>query len=228
MAGMTELWLDAWSLASERGQETLTTDLLLVALARQPGIAGDVLRSVDASADVLLGAIPPARGRPPSGAAAQAQLASSPAVEQARGRAEGLALGVGTPVHPTHVLLALAYDDGGMHASVLRRVGVDRGDIVERLRSRGIRVPDSAPLPDMPMKSASISLAPDEARLVIDALVAGTTSGDPELIGPTGRSRWSYGGDPDDAGRVRIHAEPDVPLASIVASVLGSDATKGG
>jgi len=115
-----------------------------------------------------------------------------------------------------------------MHAGVLRRVGVDRGDIVERLRSRGIRVPDSAPLPDMPMKSASISLAPDEARLVIDALVAGTTSGDPELIGPTGRSRWSYGGDPDDAGRVRIHAEPDVPLASIVASVLGSDATKGG
>jgi ATP-dependent Clp protease ATP-binding subunit ClpA len=228
MAGMSKLWLDAWSLASERGQETLTTDILLVALARQSGIAGDVLRSAGASADVLLRAIPPASGREPTGAEAQSPVASSPAVEQARGRAEGLALGVGVPVDPTHVLLALAYDDAGMHASVLRGVGVDRGGIVERLRSRGVRVPASAPLPDMPVKSASISLAPDEARLVIDELVARTTSGDPELIGPTGRSRWSYGGDPAHAGRVRIHAEPDVPLASITAGVLGSDEPKGG
>lgn len=225
---MSELWLDALSLASERGQETLTTDILLVALARQSGIAGDVLRAVGASADVLLRAIPPARGRPPSGEAGQARVGSSPAVEQARGRAEGLALGVGVPVDPTHVLLALAYDDAGMHASVLRRVGVDRGDIVERLRSRGLPVPASSPPPDMPVKSASISLALDEARLVIDELVARTTGGHPELIGPTGRSRWSYGGDPADAGRVRIHAEPDVPLASIAASVLGSDEPKGG
>ena len=224
---MSELWLDAWSLASERGQETLTTDILLVALARQSGIAGDVLRSAGASPDLLLRAIPPARRRP-LGTAGQAPVASSPAVEQARGRAEGLALSVRAPVDPTHVLLALAYDEAGLHASVLRRIGVDRGDIVERLRSRGISVPSSAPLPDMPVKSASISFAPDEARLVIDELVARTTSGDPELIGPTGRSRWSYGGDPADAGRVRIHAEPDVPLASITASVLGSDEPKGG
>ena len=228
MAGMSELWMDASTLARERGQETLTTDILLVALARQSGLAGDVLRSVGASADQLLRAIPPARAQPPTHAEPSAPVASSPAVEQARGRAEGLALGVGVPPDPTHVLLALAYDDAGMHASVLRLIGVDRGDIVERLRSRGIGVPASAPPPDVPMKSASISLAPDEARLVIDELVARTTSGDPELIGPTGRSRWGYGRDPADVMRVRIHAEPDVPLASIAATVLGRDGTKGG
>jgi len=226
MAGMSELWFDAWNLARERGQETLTTDILLVALARQSGVAGDVLRSVGASSDELLRAIPPAR--PSSGAASHASVASSPAVEQARGRAEGLALGVGVPVDPTHVLLALAYDDAGMHAGVLRRVGVDRGDIVEHLRSRGVGVPASAPPLDMPVKSASIALSAEDARLVIDELVARTTRGDPELIGPTGRSRWGYGGDPADGGRVRIHAEPDVPLASIAANVLGSDETKGG
>ena len=46
---MSELWLDAWSFAAERGQETLTTDLLLVALARQPGVGGEILRSLGAS-----------------------------------------------------------------------------------------------------------------------------------------------------------------------------------
>lgn len=223
---MTELWLDAWSLASERGQETLTTDILLVALSRQTGVAGDALRSLGVSEEALLRAIPPARAR--SAAASPSTVATSPAVEQARGRAEGLALGLGGPVDPTRVLLALAYDDVGMHASVLRLLEVDRGAIVEHLRRRGVGVPAAAPRPDMLVKAASISLAPHEARLVIDELVARTTSGDPDLIGPSGRSRWGYGGDATDPGRVRIHAEPDVPLASIAARILGSTGEKGG
>ncbi|HEX5825368.1 MAG TPA: Clp protease N-terminal domain-containing protein [Candidatus Limnocylindrales bacterium] len=223
---MSELWVDARSLASDHGQETLTTDILLIALARRPGVAGDVLRSLGASEEALLRAMPPARAKP--GAAGTSSAATSPAVEQARGRAEGLALGHGVPVDSTHVLLALAYDDVGMHASALRLIGVDRGAIVEGLRSRGVAVPPVAPPQDMPMKSASISLAPDEARLVIDELVARTTSGDRALIGAGGRSRWGYGGDPADSRRVVIHAEPDVPLASIAASVLESAEDKGG
>jgi hypothetical protein len=222
---MTELWLDAWALAAERGQETLTTDLLLVALARQPGVAGEVLRSLGASEDALLHAIPPARaqsGRP------AAFIATSPAVEQARGRAEGLALGAGLPLDPTDVLVALAYDDSGMHASVLRFVGVDRGEIVERLRSLGVRTPPVAPPLDMPSKSVSFSLTEDEARLVIDELVARTTSGDRELIGSSGRSRWGYGRDAADPGRVRIHVEPDIPIDDIVAGILGFTDEKGG
>jgi hypothetical protein len=223
---MSELWSDAWSLAAERRQRTLTTDLVLVALARQSGIAGDVLRSLGASEETLLRAIPPARPR--SGAGGASSVTTSPAVEQARGRAEGLALGAGGPVDPTHILLALAYDGAGMHASALRLVGVDRGNIVDRLRILGVRVPSAAPPPDVPVKTASISLAPNEARLVIDELVARTTGGDPVLIGPSGRSRWGYGGDPTDSGRVRINAEPDVPLASIIDRVLGSAEEKGG
>lgn len=222
---MTELWFDAWALAVERGQETLTTDLLLVALARQPGVAGEVLRSLGASEDALLHAIPPARAQSERRAAF---IATSPAVEQARGRAEGLALAAGAPVDPTHVLLALAYDDAGLHASVLRLVGVDRGVIAERLGSAGVRVPPFAPPPDMPAKSGSISLGPDQARLVIDELVGRTTSGDRDLISPTGRSRWGYGRDPADPARVRIHADPDIPIADIAAGILGASDEKGG
>ena len=223
---MTELWMDAWDLASERGRAVLTTDLLLVALARQPDTAGDVLRSLGATETELLRVIPPGRRAP--GAEGSASVATSPAVEQARGRAHGIALGFDVPVDSTHVLLALAHDDGGMHASVLRSLGVDRGDIVERLRSAGVRVPAAAPPLDTPLKSESISLAPDEARLVIDELVARTTNGDRELIGPNGRSRWGYGRDPVDAARVRINVEPDVPIKSIAAGILGSTNEKGG
>jgi hypothetical protein len=111
---------------------------------------------------------------------------------------------------------------------VLRLVGVDRAAIVERLRTAGLRVPPDAPPPDVPVKSASISLTADEARLVIDELVARTTRGDPELIGPSGRSRWGYGRDPADAARVRIHVEPDLPIARIAASILGPTDAKGG
>jgi len=218
--------MDAWDLARERGQAALTTDLLLVALARQPDTAGDVLRSLGAAETALLRVIPP--GRRAREAQGPASVATSPAVEQARGRAQGIALGLGVPVDSTHVLLALAYDDGGMHASVLRSLGVDRGDIVERLRNVGVRVPTAAPPPDAPRRSASISLAPDEARLVIDALLARTTNGDGDLMGPSGRSRWGYGVDPVDAARVRINVEPDVPIASIAAGILGSTDEEGG
>ena len=222
---MTELWFDAWALAAERDQERQTTDLLLVALARQPGVVGEVLRSLGASEDALRRAIPPARA--PSGRRA-AFIATSPAFEQARGRAEGLALGAGRPTDPTDVLIALAYDDTGMHASVLRFVGVDRGEIVERLRSLGVHTPPVAPPPDMPAKSASFSLTDDQARVVIDELAARTTRGDRDLIGPTGRSRWGYGRDPVDPARVRIHAEPDIPIDDVVASILGFADEKGG
>jgi len=226
---MSELWLDARRLANARGQETLTTDILLVALARQSGPAGEVLRSLGASEETLLVAIPPARPRADAaGAKGPATVGTSPAVEQARGRAEGLGLGLGGDVDPTHVLLALAYDDAGTHASLLRLVGVDRGVIVDHLRNRGVRVPGALPRPELPVKSASISLAPDEARRVIDQLVARTTSGDPELIGPSGRSRWGYGRDTADAERIRIYVEPDVPIASIAAGILGSADEKGG
>ena len=218
---MTELWMDAWDLASERGQAVLTTDLLLVALARQPDTAGDVLRALGAVDTALLRVIPPARGA--LAAQGSGWVATSPAVEQARGRAQGIALGLGVPVDSTHVLLALAYDDAGMHASALRSLGVDRGKIVERLRNAGVSVPTAAPPPDTPMQSESISLTPDEARLVVDALVARTTNGDGDLMGPSGRSRWGYGGDPDDDRRVRIYAEARVPLGSIVRGVLESD-----
>ena len=218
---MTELWMDAWDLASERGQAVLTTDLLLVALARQPDTAGDVLRSLGAADAALFRVIPP--GRPAPGAQGSALVATSPAVEQARGRAQGIALGLGVPVDSPHVLLALAYDDAGMHASVLQSLAVDRGDIVERLQNAGVRVPTAAPPPDASLKSESISLAPDEARLVIDALLARTTSGEGGLMGPNGRSRWGYGVDREDDGRVRIYAEPQVPLRSIVGGVINSD-----
>jgi hypothetical protein len=131
-------------------------------------------------------------------------------------------------VDPTHVLLALAYDDAGLHASLLQLVGVDRAAIVEQLLKAGVGVPPAAPPPDVPVKSASISLTPDEARLVIDELVARTTSGDSELIGPSGRSRWGYGRDPADSARVQIHVEPDVPIADIAAGILGPTDEKGG
>ena len=36
------------------------------------------------------------------------------------------------------------------------------------------------------------------------------------------------GRDPADPSRVRIHAEPDVPLADIAAGILGSSDEKGG
>jgi len=112
----------------------------LLGLSRADGVAGAVLRDLGVTSATLtpvldrIYASDHASPRPKTDEFGRPwHVRATPPAEQARGRAEGIATGLGERQGRVHLLLALAYDRDGFHSSILRQLGVSRSSIVEAL-----------------------------------------------------------------------------------------------
>ena len=226
-----EAQLDPWSFAHReadaRGLGYIGTNLVLLGLARTHSVAGEVLRD--------LGATPEAISRIIDGTKTSANSSprpetdehgrpwhprATPAAEQARGRASGIAIALGEREVWVHLLLALAYDRSGSHASILRRIGVSRAAIVDTLKDRGVAVPSKAPPRDPDPTTQAVVLPDAHARLVVAELGRRSIADRAAYFDEEGHGRWGYGGVPERPDDARVSAQASVDLRGIVHEVL--------
>jgi hypothetical protein len=222
-----EPWSNARREADARGLGHIGTDLILLGLARGTGVAGDVLRDLGVTPEAItrivddihassIASPPPETdelGRP-------CHVRATPAAEQARGRASGIAIALGDHETWAHLLLALAYDRSGIHASVLRRIGVSRTAIVEALKNRGVAVPNKPPPRDPDPTTQAVILPDPHARVVVAELGRRSIADRAMYFDEEGAGRWGYGGVPERPDDARISAQASIDLRGIVHEAL--------
>jgi hypothetical protein len=215
-------WSEAYREAQERKLGYIGTDLLLLALARTSGVAGDVLRELGATPEAISAAIDVVIvERPPDIDAVRIEHpADTPRTAHARGRAEGLAIATGAKESAAHLLLALAYDRDGIHSGLLQRVGVDRAAIVTRLADRGIAVPPKPPAPDREPQPVQLVLPAEQADVVVRALSKATVADQDRFFDAHGGGRWGFNAVPDRPGFNHIFATRDLGLREFASEVL--------
>lgn len=214
-------WHEAYLEASARGWTHLPSELLLLGLARSGGVSGEVLAELGATEAAVAQALKDSAAlrKPAVGRAIQ----ETPAAQQALGRAEGIAIGLGVAEQPVHLLIALVYDRDGSHAAVLYDLGIDRKAIMERLRLRGIAVPSIDPPPERAPKSVRLTLPKDQANVVLarlDELIASEPR--ERFFDAAGGGRYGYAADRVVPGHTKLIAEPVVRLHEVVNDSLRS------
>lgn len=147
-------------------------------------------------------------------------LRPTPAAEHARGAATGIAIGLGERETYVHLLLALAYDRSGIHAGILRHVGVSRQAIVDALRERGVAVPPKPPARDPDPQTQAVILPDAHARVVGSELSRRSLADRATYFDEEGSGRWGYGGLPDRPGDARVSAQASIDLRGIVREAL--------
>jgi Clp amino terminal domain, pathogenicity island component len=197
-------WSDAHREADARGLGYIGTDLVLLGLARSEGLVGEILRGLGATPEAITPVIDQinsnsvASPRPDTDEQGRPRhVRATPRTEHARGRAHGIAIGLGERQAPVHLLLAIAYDRDGIHASVLRQIGVSRTAIVDAVKSRGIAVPPSPPPRDADPITQAVILPDAHARIVVDELVRRSVADRAAYFDEEGSGRWGYGGVPE-------------------------------
>jgi ATP-dependent Clp protease ATP-binding subunit ClpA len=215
-------WADAYREARERKLGYVGTDLLLLGLARTTGVAGEVLRELGATPDVVSAAIDWLGSEPATDIdeARMAHPTDTPRMARALGRAEGVAVGLGVRESQAHLLLALAYDRDGVHSAVLRRLGVDRAAIVTRLAESGIKVPPNPPAPDPEPLSVQLVLPAEHADVVIRALEQATAADPSRFFDAHGGGRWGFNTMPDRPGFKHVSAKAGLGLRELASEAL--------
>jgi hypothetical protein len=226
-ANPVEPWSDAHREADARGLGHLGTSLLLLGLSRSEGIAGDVLRHLGATPAAItpildqIDASSNASPRPETDEFGRPwHVRATPAAEHARGRAEGIAIGLGERQVQVHLLIALAYDRHGFHSSILRQLGVSRSAIVEALKARGVAVPVNAPPSDPDPMTQAVTLPDAHARIVVAELGRRSIADRPTYFDEEGSGRWGYGSVPDRPDDASISAQASIDLRGIVRTAL--------
>ena len=222
-----EPWSDANREANARHLGYVGTDLLLLGLAREDGVAGEVLRDLGATQAAIAPVIDQIHASSVASPRPEADehgrpwhVRATPSAEQARGRASGIAIGLGERESRAHLLLALAYDRAGVHASVLRQVGVSRSAIVEALQARGVAVPPNPPPRDADPTTQAVTLPDAHARIVVAELGRRSTADQARYFDEEGSGRWGYGGVPERPGDARVSAQAAIDLRGIVRAAL--------
>jgi ATP-dependent Clp protease ATP-binding subunit ClpA len=137
------------------------TEHLLLALLAEPSVAAEALADVSVTYERVVEAL-----QGPAGLlgpnvqryTAERGLSPNPAAYKLEGRAEGIALAWGhRPPAPEHWLLAMVYEESGLVAVVLRRLGASPAAILGALRRRGVRVPEIDPPVHRPMRAIGAS-----------------------------------------------------------------------
>lgn len=216
-----ETWARAHELAAELEQETVSGELLLLALANGDGLAARALAKSGATPDTIRAALwLPDRDRTRPAAAPRADQGSA----VVRARAEGLALGLGSSESAENLLLALLYDRMGSASRLLRRVAVDRRSVFQHLEAAGVPVPAQPPPADPAEKSDSVVLLIEDARFVAAELErVSTQEGGQAYFDDYGNARWAYFGElPEDATKGMFLAEPSLGLRSFITRALRS------
>jgi hypothetical protein len=122
---------------------------VLLALSRDDGVAGNVLRAAGVTADVVEAELVRAveTADPPTEPRAVESPSFTPAHYAALGRADGFALAWGSDrPEAEDVLVALVWRPR-LASSMLYRLGVDRTELGHELRARGVSVPPGEPEP---------------------------------------------------------------------------------
>jgi hypothetical protein len=145
---------------------------------------------------------------------------ATPAAEQARGWARGIAVAQGERETYAHLLLALAYDRDGVHNIILRQVGVSRAAIVEALKAHGVTVPPNPPPRDPDPMTQVVTLPDAHARVVVAELGRRSLADRATYFDGEGSGRWGYGGVPERPGDAHITAQAAIDLREIVQTAL--------
>ena len=215
-------WAEAHREADARSLGYIGTDLVLLGLARGEGVAGDVLRDLGATPAAIEAAIDRLHAndetsRPEAGVKGRpSRVRPTPAAEHARGRASGIAIGLGERTTREHLLLALAYDRSGIHTDVLHQVGVTRSAIVEVLRAQGIGATSPPPRDPDPM-TQSVTMPDAHARVVAAELGRRSIGVRATYSDEEGHGRWSYGGARERPGDACVRAQESIDLRGLSA-----------
>ncbi len=153
----------AWAL----GHDWLGPEHLLLALVASPSAVGDVLRACELDYEQLrqeIDRLPPHHhgNRRPGSDSDRWPLWVRPPAQTAIARADGIAIGMGSPtIGEPHLLLALLWEQQTCLAiTMLKRRGIARERILEELRRRGIELPDVS-LPTLPDWGPSFPVSED-------------------------------------------------------------------
>jgi hypothetical protein len=194
--------------ARQLGRTTASDDLFLLALTEldEAEPSRRALAAEGVSAGRLMAEIRTSGDRPLE---SPASMTFAPAAYTMHGRAQGFAAALGDGnIAPEHLLLALLWDPVSRSGGLLRRLGVSREQIVERLREFGAPVPE-APLP--PQREIEWGERVWFDRADVDCVL-------PHLrlhIPPGAAWGFNYEGD-----RAWANAEASVDLGALVAAAL--------
>ena len=190
-------------------------------------MVGEVLRDLGATPAAITAVIDPIHAssveapRPDTDELGRPwHVRATPAAEQARGRAGGIAIALGQRETWVHMLLALAYDRSGIHASVLRQIGVSRTAIVQALKTRGVAVPSNPPARDADPLTQAVILPDAHARIVVAELGRRSIADQATYFDEEGSGRWGYGGVPERPDDARVSAQASIDLREIVRAAL--------
>ena len=220
-----DAWSEAIAEARKLGVGYVGTDMLLLGLTRTEGLAAEVLAQAGATEAAIAKIVEDTNGadKPPATEQELAYPRPTPAAEHARGRADGFAIALGIESRSVCLLLALAYDRGGLHASTLRLVGAGRGAIVRALADRGVAVPPTPPAPDRRPMTVSVILPDEQARAVVHELSRRSTEDMEFWFDPWGSASWGYGAVKDRPDDARISGEERINLRALVPEILAAN-----
>jgi hypothetical protein len=219
-----EPWSEAYREATEHGIGYVGTDLLLLGLARTEGPAGDVLRELGATPEKVFELIDNLGGTPARDLddTRREYPRATPAAEHARGRAEGIAIGLGKKRTHVELLLALAYDRGGSHQYPLARLGIEPQAIVDAVARRGLAVPDLLAPPRPEPHTERLTLPLEQRDVVLRALQKETISHPKRYFDDWGWAYWGMNSLPDRPGYGYIVANKKLHLREFAISALAA------
>lgn len=185
----------------------------LLALLAQPSLATEVLSELGLTYERLRGKLDELKtvnGRRRR-YRASGWTTVNPAAYETAGWANGFAAASGRPrPNPQDWLLAIVYQDPGFVASILAGLGVSTHAIVDRLRLRGVAVPEhEVPLYRPWRGHREVEVARAEWQAVVDLLS--------ERHPPGSEWRWGFNSRRDRPGRIQFSSEEDIDLLTIVA-----------
>ena len=222
-------WTEAFAIARDLGAGYVGTDMLLMGLTRTEGAAAEVLAAAGATEAAVAAIVTPTNRAGAMPADPEAECGAS--APESRGARSTGSRGRGHRHRSRRrrrieirLLLALTYDRDGIHSSLLRRVGIDRGVLVQALADGGVRVPPRPPPPDRtPHFQLWVTLPDHQARVVAAknwraARPRTWTIGSTRGAAPAGDTAASRAG-PVEA---RIYGEERIDLPTLVPEILAA------
>ena len=197
-----------WREARRLGHHWVGDEHILIGLSRSAGPAGKVLREAGATPERLDAQLEQSLAEcdPPLELREAEWLTFTPAAHTTLGRAEGFALARGVQAPDEGLLLAsVLWRATGSAAAMLRQLGVDRAELVEKLAAYGVPVPDGVPDPDDLRPRRRIEVPFDRLMEIVRELSARLPADGRFGFNHDGRTRaWIFVGDDEETGAIVV------------------------